>query len=86
MHRFLLSADWVHPRDYSEQIMVGAEYTFMKLVSLRIGYVGPADEHGMSYGVGVKPEVAGLGFALDYAYTPFGVFGSVHRFTFQFEM
>jgi Type IX secretion system protein PorV len=86
MHQFLLVFDWGHPRDYQEQLNIGGEYTFMKLLALRIGYVTPADEHGISYGVGVRPEVAGIGLGLDYAYTPFGVFGSVHRFTFQFSL
>ncbi len=86
MHKFLVVADWAHPRDFQEQIMLGGEYTFMNIIALRAGYVGPADEHSMSYGVGLKPEVANLGFALDYAYTPFGVFDAVHRFTFQFSL
>jgi hypothetical protein len=85
-HQFLVVADWGHPRDFKEQLMIGGEYTFMNLLALRAGYVWPADEHGVSYGVGLRPELAGLGFGLDYAYTPFGVFGQVHRFTFQFSL
>jgi hypothetical protein len=86
MHSVLLAADWVHPRDFQEHVMLGAEYTFMRLIALRVGYVGPADEHDMSYGIGLTPEVAGLGFGLDYAFTPFGVFGDVHRISFQFSL
>jgi len=85
-HSFLLTVDAIHPRDFQEQIMVGAEYVFLKTLALRIGYVGPADEHGISYGAGVQAELAKLNFGLDYAYVPFGVFGDVHRFTFQFSM
>lgn len=85
-HSFLLSVDAIHPRDYPEQIMVGAEYVFLKTLALRIGYVGPADEHGISYGAGVEAELAKLSFGLNYAYVPFGVFGDVHRFTFQFSL
>jgi hypothetical protein len=85
-HQLLLVSDWAHPRDFQEQLMFGAEYTFMNLLALRVGYVSPADEHGVSYGVGLRPEVAGLGFGLDYAYTPFGMFGEVHRFTLQFSL
>jgi hypothetical protein len=86
MHSVLLSVDAVHPRDYPEQLMVGAEYVFMKILALRVGYVGPANEHRFSYGVGIQTELQNMAFGVDYAYTPFGVFGDVHRFTFQFSL
>jgi hypothetical protein len=87
MHALRLSIDAEHPRDYAEQVRVGAEYLFMKVLALRIGYVSPADEYGLSYGVGLTKNFGTTGFALDYAYTPFGVFfGSVHRFSFGFSL
>ena len=85
-HGLLLAIDAEHPRDYPEQVRVGAEYLFMNILALRVGFVTPSDEYTMTYGVGIQPEVANLGFGLDYAYTPFGVFGDVHRFTFQFSL
>ncbi len=90
MHALMLVVDAEHPRDFKEQIKIGAEYTFMKIVSLRVGYVTPADEHDISYGVGVRKDLGGIGLGVDYAYTPFStgsqtsVFGNVHRFSFQF--
>jgi len=86
MHAFLVTVDAAHHRDYPEQVMVGGEYLFMKTLALRIGYVGPADEHNISYGVGLQTELAKLSFGLDYAYLPFGVFGDVHRFAFKFSL
>lgn len=86
VHSFLLAIDAEHPRDYSEQLRIGGEYLFMKTLALRIGYVGPADEHSVSYGVGVKQAFQGFGFGFDYSYTPFGVFDPVHRFGLQFSL
>lgn len=85
-HSLLISADAEHPRDFSEQIKIGAEYTFMQLLALRVGYVSPADEHGIAYGVGLKSTLSNVGLGVDYAYVPFGIFNGVHRFTFQFSL
>jgi hypothetical protein len=85
-HALRLVLDAEHPRDYPEQLKVGLEYTFTDLVSLRLGYAGPADEHGMSYGVGVRKGLEGVNIGVDYAYTPFGILGNVHRFSFQFQL
>lgn len=58
----------------------------MKLLSLRIGYVSPADEYGIAYGVGLRQSISQFALGVDYAYTPFGVFGNVHRFSVQFSL
>ncbi len=79
MHSFLLSVDASHPRDYPEQVSVGAEYTFLNTFSIRGGYTFPTDEQEFSAGVGFKQELAGVNFAIDYSYTPFGIFDNVHR-------
>ncbi len=73
----VITADAEHPRDFPEQMKVGLEYVFMDVVSARVGYVGPADEHSLSYGLGVQYQH----FAVDYAYTPFGIFNQVSRFS-----
>jgi hypothetical protein len=86
MHSLLVVVDAEHPRDYSEQIKFGAEYTFMKTLSLRIGYVTPADEHGVSYGVGIQRDLDMVALGLDYSYAPFGIFGGVHRFGIHFSL
>jgi len=77
VHSLLLAIDTERPRDYYEQIKVGAEYTLMNTLSLRAGYVTPSDEQGISFGAGVKM----FGFGVDYAYTDFGIFDQVHRAT-----
>jgi hypothetical protein len=85
-HQFLVVADAEHPRDFPEMLRVGGEYRFLNILSLRVGYVSPADEYGVSYGAGVRKEFAGLSFGFDYAYLPFGIFDAVHRFSFQFSL
>lgn len=80
----LLSVDAEHPRDFPEQVKVGVEYVFMNMIAGRVGYVSPADEHNFSYGVGFQYALGGTQFHFDYAYTPFGVFNNVQRFSLQF--
>jgi hypothetical protein len=81
MHSLLLIVDAEHPRDFGEMVKLGGEYLFMKRVALRAGYVFPADEHGFSFGIGLRQPIGGVGLGVDYAYTPFGIFGNVQRFS-----
>jgi hypothetical protein len=73
----LIAIDWTHPRSHPEQLKVGAEYKFMGLLALRVGYVSGNDENKFTYGFGVSS----YGFGIDYAYTPFGVFVNTQQFT-----
>lgn len=94
MHSLLLSVDASHPRDFSEQVFIGGEYTFINTFSLRAGYEFPKDEGGFSAGFGVKQNLAGVNFGIDYAYTDFGIFNDsndlfggfegIHRLTIKF--
>lgn len=84
-HDFLVTVDAVHPRDYDEQLNFGGEYLFMKMVSLRAGYSTPNDEHGFSAGAGLQKAFNSYKLAIDYAYTPFGIFDNVNRITAQFS-
>ena len=82
----LLSVDATHPRDYQEQLNIGLEYLFFKTFSLRAGFSTPNDEYGFSTGVGFQQSLRNYKLAVDYAYTPFGVFNDVHRFSFHFSL
>ncbi len=81
-HSLLLSVDATHYRSHPEQIIVGLDYSLMKMLSLRCGYVSSNDEDGFSFGLGVSK----FGFDLGYAYTPFGVFDKVQRMTARFSL
>jgi hypothetical protein len=82
----LTSVDASHYTDHSEEVKVGVDYRLLDILSLRIGYSSTnhlSDEgSGFSYGVGLSK----LGLSIDYAYTPFGDFGNVQRFTVRFSM
>jgi hypothetical protein len=87
-HSFVLAVDAIHPRAGREQIKIGGEYMFMKVLALRAGYHHNVDERDVSVGAGLQLEYGGRGgrIALDYAYTPFGIFDNVQRFTFKFSL
>lgn len=82
---FLIAVDAINSRDYPETINLGGEYVFIKTLALRAGYMFGYDEQSYTLGVGLKHSFDGLGFGVDYSYTPFGVFGSVSRFALQME-
>jgi hypothetical protein len=94
-HAFLLAIDAETPRDFSEQIRIGGEYTFLNTIALRAGYVFPTDEQGISLGVGFQQTLGGVGFSADYAYTDYGAFNSfsslggvngIHRLALQLSL
>ncbi len=85
MHQLLVSIEAEHPRDYPERVKMGAEYTFMRMLSLRAGFISLADEQKFSYGVGLQKTIGPVGLGVDYAYTPFGVFDKVHTFALRFS-
>ncbi len=86
MHQLMLSVDASNPRDFSEQIKLGTEYTFLQTFILRAGYSFPADEQGLSFGFGLTQSLRGFGFGADYSYTDFGILSNVHRLSIRFSL
>jgi hypothetical protein len=86
MHSFLLSVDATHPRAYSEQIKVGGEYTFMKILSLRAGYIYPTDDQGLNLGLGLHQSFGDTRIGADYGYSQFNLLGNVHRLGLSFSL
>lgn len=80
VHSFRVGVEGKRPRDFSEQIKLGGEYTFMNIFSLRGGYTFPTDEQGISLGAGLQYGISGVHLGVNYAYTSFGVFNDVQRF------
>lgn len=84
-HRLMLMTDAAHPNDNSEYVNVGAEYTFRRLVSLRVGYKNAFErdgEQGLTFGGGINLRVAGpLRMKVDYAYASFGRLESTNWFS-----
>lgn len=82
-HSLVVSVDAENPRDFSEQINLGAEYQFLGTFAVRAGYIFPTDEQGINLGAGFRQELGGIGIGADYAYTDFGIFSEVHRLALQ---
>ncbi len=83
VHSLVVSVDAAHPRDFAEQVMVGANYTFMNTFSVRAGYITPQDVRGFNAGVGIMQNLSGVMLSVDYAYSPFDVFDDVHRISLR---
>lgn len=78
----MLSIDATHFRSHREQLLIGLDYTFIDVLSLRLGYISGNDEDNVTFGFGLSY----YGVVLDYAYTPFGVFDNVQRFSARFSL
>jgi long-subunit fatty acid transport protein len=83
-HSLTLALDAVHPRDYTERVHVGAEYSFRDMVFLRGGYKSNYDEQDLSLGGGVHYAFGEIALGLDYSYVMFTNFDAVHMFSFDF--
>jgi hypothetical protein len=81
-HSLYLSIDASHYRSHAEQIKVGLDYRIRNTLSVRGGYISSNDESGLSFGAGISYAKA----RFDFAYTPFGIFGSVQRMTVRFSL
>ena len=79
-HHLLMVVDAVHPRSHPEFINMGVEYVWQNIFSLRGGFATGQDERGFAGGFGLNQ----FGLSIDYAYTPFGIFGNIHRFSVGF--
>ena len=86
LHQLLFSIDASNPRDFSEQIKFGTEYVFLGTFLLRAGYAFPADEQGISLGLGLKQSLRRFKFGADYSYTDFGVLSNVQRLAIRFSL
>ncbi len=70
----MLAIDVIHPRDYTERVLVGAEYTY-KGFMFRLGHKFNYDEESLTAGVGFDLK----GVKLDYSYGKLDKFDMVNR-------
>jgi hypothetical protein len=75
----IVAVDAIHPRDYTERIHLGAEYTLMEMISLRGGYKFNYDNEGLCAGVGLKKELGGVKLDIGYSYGEMEYFDAVSR-------
>jgi hypothetical protein len=83
---FLVAVEATHPRDFKEQVNIGAEYMFAQILALRAGYMFANDLYGFSAGGGVRYSLEGVEIGVDYSYTPFKEFSAVHRIAVQMAL
>ncbi len=84
-HLLTISLDGNHPNDEKEKVMLGAEYTFNKIFSLRAGYKFNYDEESFCAGLGINYPVSDYNLKVQYAYVDFGDLERVHMFTIGFS-
>jgi hypothetical protein len=85
-HALTAAFDFVTMSDISEQFIIGAEYTWNDLLSLRGGYVFGQSQFNICGGVGIKYIGGGLDGALDYSLTPTVNLGLVNRIGVSVKM
>lgn len=74
--------DIFHPNDYAQQMHMGLEYEFARILSLRGGYKFNYDNEGITLGAGLKHMLGDLGLAVDYSFGTMGTYlGNVQRIT-----
>ncbi len=77
----LVSVDMIHPRDYTERIHLGGEYSLMDMFAIRGGYKFNYDVESFHGGVGFNYNVSGIGINIDYSFSDADVFDPVSRFS-----
>lgn len=83
-NRVRAAFDIFHPNDYAQQIHVGMEYEFMRLLSLRGGYKFNYDNDGLTLGGGLQHAIGDLGLAIDYSFGTMGTYlGNVQRISLR---
>jgi hypothetical protein len=83
----LISAEFIHPNNYTERVNLGLEYKLIRMLSLRCGYQSNTDLAGFSAGIGVTPpSVGGKKLEVAYSYSVLDIFDGVSRFSLKVEL
>lgn len=80
-NRVTASIQLNHPNDNSENVTIGAEYSYQNMFYIRGGYKFNVDEQNYSFGAGVTLPVSIANVSVDYAFSNFTRLGSAHRFS-----
>jgi Type IX secretion system protein PorV len=81
VNKLTASAQLNHPADNSENLALGAEYSYSSMFFLRGGYKINVTEQSYSVGAGIRADARFALVSFDYAFTPYQRLGSVHRFS-----
>ena len=80
-HIITTSIQLNHPNDNSENVSLGVEYSWSRILFLRGGYKINVDEQNYSFGAGINVPISIAKFTFDYAFANFERLGSAHRFS-----
>ena len=70
-NRVTASIQLNHPNDNSENVSLGAEYSYNEILNIRGAYKINSDEQSFSAGAGVKLPLGIANVAVDYAFAQF---------------
>jgi hypothetical protein len=80
--RLHFTLDAFHPSDESESVSAGAELTLRRAYAVRVGWQNAFQqdaETGLTAGFGLRGDLEGYGYRIDYGWADFGRLGSVQR-------
>jgi long-subunit fatty acid transport protein len=80
-HSVTTSIQLNHPNDNSENVSLGVEYSWNRMLFLRGGYKINVEEQNYSFGAGINVPITIAEFTFDYAFANFEQLGSAHRFS-----
>jgi hypothetical protein len=80
-HSVTTSIQLNHPNDNSENVSLGVEYSWNRMLFLRGGYKLNVDEQNYAFGAGLNVPISIAEFTFDYAFANFERLGSAHRFS-----
>ncbi len=83
----LFAAELHHPNDNSENIRLGAEFDWHKIVFIRAGYkIGIKDQRTPTFGAGIKTRVGRHPLMIDYAADPHPHLGFAQQIGVHFSI
>lgn len=76
-----------HPNDNAENIRIGVEYQYRRLLFLRAGYkINVEDQNYPTAGIGIRMRAGRHPLMFDYALDPMRYLGNVHRVGLSFTL
>jgi len=85
--RLIVSVDGVHPNDSLERLQVGAEYTYLDMLSVRGGFYSNHDSASIMGGVGLNLQpLIQQDISFNYSLSNYGLIGFVHQFSIGYGL
>ena len=83
-HSLLATVEFTHPNNHTERVHMGMEYTIMKALALRAGYITNHEVNGLSLGIGLNANIKDTSTQISYTYSSTEIFDDVNRFSLMF--